>query len=71
MATFTIARTARKPHICTGGYCRTIQPGERYLRHTCSPNDPDVGNTGWCDSRECADCAMRYGRGELLDVKKD
>jgi hypothetical protein len=56
------AQTARKPHHCLGGYCRVIQPGERYWRHTATPNDGDLGNEGWWHSVECADCATRYGR---------
>ena len=63
--TRTIARTARKIHHCAdcGG---RISPGERYLSHVASPNDPDVGNETWWRMKECARCATRYAPNRAL-----
>lgn len=66
--TRTIARRARKAHDCAD--CRReIEPGEIYLRHVATPDDPDLGNEGWWHIIECADCATRYGRTQLLEER--
>jgi predicted RNA-binding Zn-ribbon protein involved in translation (DUF1610 family) len=72
MATWATPRTARKQHRCqsTGCSVGTIEPGERYIEHRCSPNDPDIGYEIWWRLRECATCASRYGRAELLAVSR-
>lgn len=64
-------RVARKPHPCSFGACRTIQPGETYLVHTAFPGH----DAGYADAAghpvrvfECSDCATRYGRADLLAV---
>jgi predicted RNA-binding Zn-ribbon protein involved in translation (DUF1610 family) len=63
--TRTVARTARKIHHCADCGSR-IEPGEHYLSHVASPNDPEVGNETWWRLKECARCATRYGRAKLL-----
>lgn len=65
MAGVTRRRVARKRHPACGGYCPSIQPGDVYLEHTAFPGD-EMGNTGFWRIRECAACATRYGREELL-----
>ena len=67
----TAARTARRVYYCGGcASGNAIQPGDRHLEHTEFPG----GESGFADSaghpvrmRECARCAHRCGRGELLD----
>ena len=63
--TRTIARTARKVHHCAdcGG---RISPGERYLSHVASPNDPDVGNETWWRMKELARSVTRPAIAERL-----
>ena len=64
----TTARTARRFYWCGGeryGH-RQIKPGERYIEHVISPDHDDIGNSGWDRAQECAECATRYGRGDLL-----
>ncbi|MFJ8815455.1 hypothetical protein [Amycolatopsis thermoflava] len=62
------AHRARKERRCSD--CRrTIAVGEVYVRHVASPNDPDVGNEGWWRLNECADCARRCGRGDLIETR--
>lgn len=71
MNTTVRRRVARKPRPCPG--CdRIIAPGATYLEHTEFPG----GEAGWADAAghpvrmsECADCATRYGRGELLGTR--
>ncbi|HEY9251573.1 MAG TPA: hypothetical protein VIP06_02860 [Nocardioides sp.] len=67
------ARTAVKVRLapCCGG---VIRPGERYLMHVELPG----GEAGYADSAghpvqmaECARCATRDGRGELLGDAQD
>lgn len=56
------ARVARKRHVCTG--CEgAIQPGESYLywRGVYPEHGPGV-----LTHKECARCATRYGRDDLL-----
>lgn len=63
----TTPRTARKPHRCQSDAEHRIRPGERYLEHVAAPQHGDLGNDHWWRLAECADCARRYDRGELLD----
>lgn len=49
--------------------CHLIQPGEVYIEHIEFPG----GESGYADSAghpvrmyECATCAERYGRGDLI-----
>ena len=58
------SRTSRIIRRCDCG--RTICPGDRYIEHVASPNDPDIGNTGWRRVAECSECAIRYGREQEL-----
>ena len=69
-------RKARKAHRCDG--CSgQIQPGAAYLTHTALGGDDyyrealdrhtlKPANTP-IRTKECADCAGRYGRGEILN----
>jgi hypothetical protein len=64
-------RVARTCHECSWGRCRIIHSGETYLEHKSFPGAGD--DAGWATSAghpvrlaECSDCAIRYGRGELL-----
>lgn len=70
-----VRRKARKAHRCDG--CRSsIQAGEAYLTHTALAGDDyyhdaldrDTLKPANCPIRlkECADCATRYRRAELL-----
>lgn len=62
------ARIARSTHRCDCG--ATIEPGEPYVHHVCSPFDNDVGNgAGWWRIYECAGCAKRYGREPLIEAR--
>lgn len=62
-----VARTARVRHLCETCDARFILPGERYLRWVSFPSE------GLFDSittmAECAACATRYGRGDLLGAE--
>ena len=62
-STAIVMRRARIPKRCACG--RTIERGERYLRHTLAPNHPDVGNVGWWDAIECRKC-VKPERRELF-----
>jgi hypothetical protein len=62
-------RVARKRHPACGGYCPPIQPGDVYLEHIAFPGDEDIGNTRFWRARECATCATRYGRADLLEQR--
>lgn len=68
----TVRRKARKAHRCDG--CTrvgAIQPGDVYLTHTALAGD-EFGYHEYGSgnrprrSNECAGCATRYGRAELL-----
>src|SRR5690349_20563113 len=66
-----VARTSRPCGSCPE-YAR-IQPGDVYLEHTAFPgpgDDAGYATTAGHPVRlaECADCARRFGRGELLQV---
>lgn len=62
---FTTARQCRKHRTCDS--CRgSIAEGDRYLSHVATPNAPDLNNERWWTLAECAECATRYGRGDLL-----
>lgn len=63
----TTARTACKAHRCDSCLA-SIPSSHHHLVHTISPDHDDIGNVGWQTSRECADCAIRYGRGDLLST---
>lgn len=72
MSVTRVIRKARKTHRCDG--CATsgkIQPGDPYLTHTALKGDEfgyhEYGN-GNRPQRftECAECATRYGRAEML-----
>lgn len=60
-------RKARKKHWC-GSCDGQIQPGESYLTHTAFPSDEVHYWVSQVPMRiaECAKCASRYGRGDLL-----
>lgn len=66
MSTTTRRRVARKRHAACAGYCPPIQPGDVYLECVAFPGDDANGGTRPWRIRECADCARRYGRGDLL-----
>ncbi|QAY16181.1 hypothetical protein SEA_SONALI_69 [Arthrobacter phage Sonali] len=70
----TRRRKARKVHRCDG--CDKpgkIQPGDVHLTHTALRGD-EFGYDDYGSGktpvrfRECADCATRYGRAELLEA---
>jgi len=65
-----VIRKARKAHRCDG--CDRpgkIRPGDAYLSHTYLSGDDLYHDYSDRPQRfaECADCAGRYGRGELLN----
>jgi len=60
----TVARTAKINRRC-GSCSARIEPGVRYLVHTCAPGG-DLGFAGWERYGECPDCAARYGRADML-----
>jgi hypothetical protein len=60
----TTGRCARRYHRCGCGYW--IGPGERYLEHVASPYHDIHSNPHWWRLAECAMCATRYGRAQLL-----
>lgn len=69
----TVARVARKSHRC-GWTSHPIKPGDVYLMHTQFPG----GDGMYADAAghpvempECAACAERYGRGHLIQERKD
>jgi hypothetical protein len=66
----TAARRARKARRCDGcGRPGKIQPGDTYLAGTIFPSDDAFHYVKRVPARlaECAECAYRYGRGELID----
>ncbi len=63
----TRRRVARKQHPACGGYCPPIEVGDVYLEHIAFPGEDAMGGaTSPWRIRECAACATRYGRAELL-----
>lgn len=75
MSVTRLIRKARKAHRCDR--CRgQIQPGDAYLTHTALAGDDyyhdalDRHTLKPANSpiriKECAECATRYGRGEIL-----
>lgn len=69
----TVARKARAARRC-GWTSHPIKPGDVYLMHTEFPG----GDAGYADAAghpvnmpECADCATRYGRGDLIQARRD
>lgn len=57
-----IARKVRRCESCLS----VIRPGDEYLEHVASPHHGDLDNEHWWRTWECADCATRYGRGDIL-----
>jgi hypothetical protein len=69
----TVRRRARKVHRCDScGTGEKIQPGDVYLTHTALAGD-EFGYHEYGSgnrprrSNECAECATRYGRADLLN----
>lgn len=69
----TVARKAWAARRC-GWTSHPIKPGDVYLMHTEFPG----GDAGYADAAghpvnmpECADCATRYGRGDLIQARRD
>lgn len=63
-------RKARKARRCDGcGRAGKIQPGDTYLAGTLFPSDGAFHYVKRVHVRlaECAECAYRYGRGDLID----
>jgi hypothetical protein len=59
-------RVARKAHRCDRCH-GPINKGEPYLNCVASPAPfGDIGNTTWWRIKECATCAIRYGRGPVV-----
>ena len=75
MSVTKVVRKARKAHHCDGCWGQ-IQPGEAYLTHTAlagddyyeDARDRETFKPAKCPIRtkECAECATRYGRGDLI-----
>ena len=70
MSVTKVVRKARKAHRCDG--CDRpgkIQPGDAYLASTLFPSDDAHSWVKQVPMRfaECAECAHRYGRGEILN----
>ena len=68
----TRRRVARKPHWCSDHH--RIEPGDVYIEHTEFPG----GDAGYADAAghpvrmaECAICAARYDRADLLEPVPD
>lgn len=57
---WSVVRKARKSYRCSCG--NLIRRGDKYIDHRCTPDHAEVGNVGWWRSRECSECANRYGR---------
>lgn len=75
MSVIKVIRKARKKHRCDS--CRSpIETGSTYLTHTALAGDEYYHDTLRADTlkplnqpirfKECADCAGRYGRADLL-----
>lgn len=74
MVSTTRRRVARKRRWCYSDYMhagRSILPGDVYLEHTSFPGPGD--EEGYATEAghpiriaECAECAIRYGRDELV-----
>lgn len=63
----TKLRAAVKPHWCMGCAETAIGPGDLYLEHTGFPGEEAVeGVKHPIRGRECRECAVRYGRGDLF-----
>lgn len=65
MSATTRRRVARKLHRCDSCARPAIEPGHVYLVHTIFGGDLHYGPP--YHSKECADCAIRYGREMALD----
>lgn len=75
MSVTRVIRKARKKHACDSCWAQ-IQPGDSYLTHTALAGDDyyqdaldrDTLRPAKCPIRikECAGCATRYGRADLL-----
>jgi len=81
MSVTKAVRKARKDHRCDGCTSASrIMAGEPYLIHTALRGDEYYDDTFNRDTlkparypirfKECARCATRYGRGDLLEVKQ-
>lgn len=76
MSVTKVIRKARRAHCCDSCDGK-IQPGDSYLTHTALRGD-EFGYHEWLDRdtlkpvnqpyrlKECARCATRYGRADLL-----
>lgn len=68
-----IARRARKRRFCecsSGGLHTRIEPGEVYLRHVLLPGSDFADNEEPWAVDECAACARKHGRGNLIDERE-
>lgn len=79
MSVIKVVRKARKKHHCDS--CRSpIEPGSTYLTHTALAGDDYYEDAlDSCTlqpakqpirSKECGECATRYGRGELIEARE-
>jgi hypothetical protein len=70
MALLYEERTARAEHACAWECGVPIKAGERYTASSLTPNDLDIGNTGWrhhaLHGRSLYDCPpYRRASGEV------
>lgn len=69
MAVLYKERTARTERACAWECGDPIKPGERYVASSLTPNDLDIGNTGWrhhsLHGRSLYDCP-RYKLAEAV-----
>ena len=63
----THRRVARKQHYC-GSCHKGIATGTVYLSHKAFPGLDYMELSRPWTSPECADCATRYGRADLLEA---
>ena len=70
MTQLNTTRRARKPYRCDNKYPAAdvdrhehpnIKVGDTYARLALTPNDSDIGNTGWWVARYCRSCAEDRG----------
>lgn len=65
----TYRRKARLRHRCET-CLRGILPGSIHLLHVAFPGHEYAAQNGQPEQvRECAECATKYGRGQLLESK--
>jgi hypothetical protein len=75
MSVTKVIRKARKTHNCDGCWAQ-IKPGDSYLTHTALSGDDYYHDALDRETlkpaktpirlKECAECASRYGRAELI-----